>query len=216
MQCEKCGYEVPEGSDACNRCGEEIKKEKMGGFTMADDNKIISKDVIDDKYFHVPPAKFIFLSIVTLGFYELYWFYKNWQVVQKHQEKKISPFWRSVFTVLYCYSLFKKIIQSAEAMGYKEKVSAGALTGIYIIILFISEFFGQLGEVVQDANPNLVYFSWLSVFSFIPLLKLQQIIEWNNGHTAGGEVRTGKGEKILIILGVILFIFTIAGIFIGE
>ena len=33
-------------------------------------------------YYPVSPGKLIALSVLTLGLYEIYWFYKHWQQIQ--------------------------------------------------------------------------------------------------------------------------------------
>ena len=51
-------------------------------------------------YFPVATHKFVVLSICTLGLYDLYWFYQNWQRVRRRTREDLSPFWRAAFAPL--------------------------------------------------------------------------------------------------------------------
>jgi hypothetical protein len=50
-------------------------------------------------FFAVSIPKFIVLSICSIGIYDLYWFYKNWQLVRAREQSDISPFWRAFFGI---------------------------------------------------------------------------------------------------------------------
>ncbi len=58
----------------------------------------------------VSPSKFIVLSILSFGFYELIWIYRNWKFFKEKEKLDISPFWRTVFAIFFIYSLFKKML----------------------------------------------------------------------------------------------------------
>src|SRR5258708_1698326 len=45
-------------------------------------------------FFSVSLLKLLVMSTVTLGLYDLYWFYKNWTFVKERTARDISPFWR--------------------------------------------------------------------------------------------------------------------------
>jgi hypothetical protein len=211
MKCEKCDYQIPEGSTACNLCGWEPKKESKIKDVTKDVE--VNKKVIDDKFFVVSTQKLILLSVFTLGFYELYWFYKNWQVVQKHQEKKLQLFWRAFFSIFYAYSLFKKIFQSAKDKGYTGKGLAGLWAIIYFLILLISNVSYDLFASIEEVGGKISDIWWigfwiLSFLTFIPLLAVQKAIKHNNQHSKGEGVTIGKGETIIIVIGVIIFILS--------
>lgn len=172
---------------------------------------IENKKVVEVEYFNISPGKLIFLSIITSGIYELYWFYKNWEAVKKYENKKISPLGRAIFAVFYCYELFKKILINATAKGYDKKYSAGLLATFYIIILSLSNGLAKIPETEISSIPseiflfNLVWFG-LSILTAIPLYIVQKAINYNNKKIKG-EIADKKytgGEIILIVIGVIL------------
>ena len=69
------------------------------------------------KYFTASTFKLIFMSIVTFGLYNIYWFYKNWLVIKKFENTKIMPFWRALFSSIFAYFMFKRIQKSAKNSG---------------------------------------------------------------------------------------------------
>ncbi len=114
-------------------------------------------------YHHVSPLKFVIMSIGTLGLYELYWFYKNWKYVRTRDNSRIMPFWRAIFSPVWCYSLGKDVFKS-EGRADLTLLSIVAVT--YLI----------LSVVWRLPDPY-----WLvSVFSFVPLLALVRAIDATN------------------------------------
>ena len=61
------------------------------------------------KYHHVATWKFLLLATVTLGVYELYWFYKNWRYIRERDQSRILPFWRAFFSPIWFYSIAQDI-----------------------------------------------------------------------------------------------------------
>ena len=63
-------------------------------------------------------GKFIILSILSLGIYELVWMYRNWKFFKEKEKTDISPFWRAWFAIFFIYFLLKKILEYAKKEGY--------------------------------------------------------------------------------------------------
>lgn len=99
------------------------------------------------KFFVRRPGVLFAASLVTVGLYDVYWVYKNWVAVRDAGGKKISPFWRTVFTVFYIYPLFRIMQLHAKRYGY-EGQSAGLLAIGYIFVPYIS----AIGSSSHDAH----------------------------------------------------------------
>ncbi len=172
----------------------------------------LEKNSADIEYFSIPLNKLVILSVFTMGIYEIYWFYKNWEAIRKGEQQEISPFWRAWFAVFYCYSLFKKILQSAKKHDYSNPYSAGLLATIYIVLLVIGNGLGRLEGA--DFGLNIL---WLLIASstFIPLLAIQKAINFNNSKIVqnyNNSRKFSRGEIIVIIFGIIFFGLTLLGI----
>ncbi|PIR85624.1 hypothetical protein COU14_03350 [Candidatus Kaiserbacteria bacterium CG10_big_fil_rev_8_21_14_0_10_44_10] len=199
MYCEQCGNKLPDDAKFCGSCGYSSVVEP------GEDKKV--------EYFSISPTRLMLLSVITFNLYEIYWFYKNWYVVKKAENLNISPFWRAMFSVFYCYDLFRRIIGSAKDNAYPKILSAGWLAAAYIILLFVGN------GVSRVEDPNGTYFIWtlvLLVLTPLTLIPIQQAINFNNEKVNPTHVQTNTfngPEVVLIVVGVILFALTILGTF---
>ena len=111
-------------------------------------------------FFATSPLKLVVMSIVTLGFYELFWFYANWQRMKRRGHPRISPFWRTFFAIFFCYSLFKTVKDMAKA----ENIAVGFSPGLL-----------ALGWVLANLLWRLPSFGWVltygAVFLLLPVQK---------------------------------------------
>jgi hypothetical protein len=84
------------------------------------------------EYLPVSLTKLFVMSTVTFGFYDLYWFYKNWQLVKKSEGSDIDPALRAFFGIFFCYSLFKRV-EAVAAEQRTVSIQAGLLAAGWII-----------------------------------------------------------------------------------
>jgi hypothetical protein len=63
-------------------------------------------------FFDVSVVKLVVMSLVTFGAYQIFWFYKNWQVAKQRGED-VMPLVRAIFSIFFAYKLFKNV----EEMG---------------------------------------------------------------------------------------------------
>ena len=90
-------------------------------------------------FYGISIKRLVCLSILTLGFYINYWFYKNWKLIkQAGVDDDISPFWRSVFSIFFCHSMFMYIKESVERYSKKRSFSATWSSLWYIIFHVIN------------------------------------------------------------------------------
>jgi hypothetical protein len=114
-------------------------------------------------YHHVSLLKFSVLAVCTFGIYPLYWFYRNWRFIRQRDNRKLWPFWRAVFSPLWCYPLYRDL---AVAAGRQTPAWAVAAALLYFL----------LGVASRLPDPY-----WLvSLASFVVLLPaVRQIDELN-------------------------------------
>ena len=111
-------------------------------------------------YYPVSLSKFIVLSILTLGIYELYWFYKNWRFVRDRDNSTIMPFWRAVFSPLWCAALILDLRKNV-----KNKTIPIALVLVLSIVYFV------LSIVWQLPDPYWIV-SFLNFVALLPVVRL--------------------------------------------
>lgn len=152
----------------------------------------------------IPTWKFILLSIITFGIYELVWFYKNWKLLKEEKGLKISPFWRAFFAPLFAGSIAGHLQKYLKEKNSPCDYSA-TLIGISYFILKI---------LCKLPDPY-----WLvSFFTFIPMLPLVNSMNsyWEKEEQNLLPKKFTWWQIILIILGIILLILSIIGTFMPE
>jgi hypothetical protein len=198
MFCEKCGATVSDGAIFCSACGAPI-----GGRAEA--------AAVTIEYFTLPLIRFVLLSVLTFGIYELYWFYRNWKIIKVAEGKDIRPFWRAVFWIFFCYGLFKRALASAKRRAYPRSFSPGWLTAAYIILSVIS------GLYARSNSLNFSYFIGsvaVCLLAPLPLLPVLRAMAYNN-EKAGFSSATKKmftgGQVVLIVLGTVVWLLMAIG-----
>jgi hypothetical protein len=194
IACPKCGFEQQENEE-CGKCGIIISKySDMGGAAP----RAIPQRTAP-LYFSVSQTKLILMSIFTLGLYEIYWFYKNWDHIKKRTRQKIRPFWRAIFSVFYCYSLFKNIQESADSQSGRQEINPGWLAVGYIL----------LSMMYKLPDPYWV----VSLLAFLPLIPAQGAINSINAKAAPGAARNSNFSVtnifVMIIGGLCLALATL-------
>lgn len=157
---------------------------------------------LDAPYFAVSILKLSVLSICTLGLYEMYWFYRNWTLIKTRQPYNISPFWRAVFGIFYCYSCFSHIARHGAALGHKPTFSPGPLATAWIICILIAYLPG--------------IFLLLSFLAFIFIIPVQSYANHVNQVVAPQHDRNAAFSAwnwVGIVIGGGFFILCVIGIF---
>jgi len=150
----------------------------------------------------ISTSKLIILSITTFGLYDLYWFYKQFKSFKAEKKWKITPWIRALFAGWMSYSLFHKVSDATEELDQKRKLHYGGLWSFYFILSILWKL----------PDPY-----WLlSVFSFLPLIQVQNTINFYWKKKYGDKIiqsKFGKTNYIWAILGGAFFLLTIWGTF---
>jgi hypothetical protein len=152
-------------------------------------------------YFPVSLIKFAVLSFCSFGLYELYWFYKNWQLVKEREHSDIMPFWRTLFCGLFCYSLLRRIGQSAKEANLPS-IPAGRLAVGWIIVKLLYRL------------PNPYWLVWFFAFPF--LMPIQQTVNKMNAKHAPNHdpnSRFRAWNVIAVVVGGVFIVLVIIGSF---
>jgi hypothetical protein len=113
----------------------------------------------DTAWFLVGGTKLIVMCVATFGLYEIYWFYQQWQHVRRRSGESLQPALRTFFAGLFCYSLFRRVAESAAARDLP------APSPIWTTVVFIA-----LSVTWQFPEP----WRFLSLLSLGPLVLVQR------------------------------------------
>ena len=208
MFCHLCGKELTQDAKFCHSCGSVIPNTALAGnpqqqvITQSKPAGVTDTNVV---YFSTTGIKIALLSVTTFGLYQLYWFYKNWDLFKLATGRKISPSWRAVLAIFNCHSLFTKVLYSAKLRGYPETYSTLWLSVLYI------------GLSILGGLPN----PWwlISMFSFLPLLEVQQAINFNNSRVSPNYQEKSQltlCETLVAVIGGILSIVVLIVAFAAD
>jgi hypothetical protein len=135
-------------------------------------------------FFDVSIPKLVVLSVCSLGIYELYWFYKNWQIVRVRERSDISAVSRAVFGYFFCYALFKRVRDYDVQTGGTGALPAGALAAGWMVVTFLWQLPGRyslvanlsclfmvpvqvaanrINGITDSHNKNFTVWNWLTV-----------------------------------------------------
>ena len=109
-----------------------------------------------------PRRHFILLSVLTLGLYELYWFYRNWRELREEIGIDVSPGWRTFgllvpfVNVFMVYQQLRLIHEVAASRGIPVAYSPSSMTALFFAIGLV-------------ANVTFIWIiSLLTVFALLP------------------------------------------------
>lgn len=166
------------------------------------DEGLVSGEAI---FFPVGLTKLTILSIALLGFYQIYWFYKNWKCVQRNYGDNVNAPIRAIFYPLVAYPLFKRMREHAESAGVYTRLQAGMLAAV----LFVLGFAWRL--------PDPYWFAGLA--AFLPLLPVQLTVNELNqklAPRAEANRRLSAWNMLGVVLGTILIVLAVIGTFVPE
>lgn len=141
-------------------------------------------------YFPVSMWKFVVMSLLTLGIYDIYWTYYQWKRIRDREREELSPFWRTFFGFLWNFSLLPRI----AASGAKHQVPVGWNGTALALGYLVSQF------------SLLLPMPWqmIGFVAFAPLIPAAITIERINraaGATEDPNARFSGGNWIAMILG---------------
>jgi hypothetical protein len=141
-------------------------------------------------FLFIPIPRLIFLSIFSMGIYEVYWIYKNWKYIQIRSGSNISPFWRGVFGLFYCHSLLKYIHEDQESRSIQQpSFSAGGLATGWLMLVILANIVSRApgigASIIAAFIPS--YLCLLPVQRYINEIErkrnpTQAFHGWSTGH----------------------------------
>jgi hypothetical protein len=153
-------------------------------FDMTDANLKYSNEI--------PIWKFVFLSFVTFGIYDLCWMYKQWKFFKVKDDLKIRPLWRAIFGPIFIFNLFDRIEKFTSEHGATTKYPYAVLALLWVVANTL---------VVELPDPYWLI-SMLSFVAFIQPVKAMNLY-WNKTQQGLPYELVSWWEALLIILVVI-------------
>jgi hypothetical protein len=200
IHCPICAQSVSEELDECSHCGTPLPKDTAPA-AMPQAEIVFSGDKpVQPPFFAVSLLKLVVLSTCTFGLYELYWFWRNWNLIRVSGESEITPSLRTFFLLFYCYPCFIRI----KLTGISRDVIPAPPIGILAICYLLIGFSWKLPEPL-----------WLICFLKVAfLLPIQSYVNRINTAVLPGHdpnSRFSVWNWIAVIVGGLLLILAVIG-----
>jgi hypothetical protein len=170
------------------------------------------------KYFDVSLTRFLIFDILTLRLYSLYWAYKNWQAIKRAENRNIMPFWRSIFSIFFIHSLFRRICLSAKEQGFPERIPYRQLSTIYVFLFLFLILLGRLvirlPEYISEYWYDIFILGLGITFDVLCFRPMQRAISFYNNKSISNykpKKSISRGELIILIIGGLCYILLFAG-----
>ncbi len=120
MSCAGCNARVPEGEGVCPHCGlAAVVEGPLPPLVESSVNQAVAEGTHQPPFFAVSLWKLAVMSIFTLGLYDLYWFYRNWQRIRVREQRNMSPAARVFLALFFCFPCFRRIRSYGLAKGLR-------------------------------------------------------------------------------------------------
>ena len=156
-------------------------------------------------FFAVSIRKLVVLSFCTFGLYEIYWFFKNWQLIKAREGINISPAPRAIFAVFYCYQCFRRIRDFQARASDDSKLAAGRLA------------FGWIVTTLLHKLPGAYWM--ISLLAFMFIIPVQMYANEINATNSPGYIRNNRltgWNWVAVVIGGILIALNIIGMLLPQ
>jgi hypothetical protein len=108
--------------------------------------RVADMDLATDGLFYVVASrKFLIMMIGTLAGYSIYWFYKNWSLLDR-RDKRYWPVMRAIFAIFFTHALFREvdaILQRDAKLGSFAWDHSGLAT-VFVVSALVGTVCSQL------------------------------------------------------------------------
>ncbi|MCZ4319348.1 hypothetical protein O4H26_10120 [Aequorivita viscosa] len=145
--------------------------------------------------------KFIVLSIVSYGLYDIWWMYKTWKFFKEKDNLDIMPVPRAIFALFFMIGPFDRIQDFSQSKGYTKTFSSlGCFLGVIC--------FNLLGRLPE---PYFII-SFVSFLFFIPALEAFNHAIRNSANLEVTETeRFNTRQLVLLICGGVFWLMVLMG-----
>jgi hypothetical protein len=215
IPCPDCGRDISPAAPSCIHCGKartlHVRAQALAvapptpGQYSADVGEMARQTPEEHLYFPVSVSKFIVMSLVTFGLYEVYWCYQNWVRIESRTREPMRPIWRAVFAVFWIGNLFERMRADLKRASVPVSWSPTLLAVLFFVLSIswrLPGFYWNIG--------------FLTFAVFIPVIRSVRELNVRSGAREGLNEGYSGWTIGLIILGGLFLVLAVIGSFIGE
>lgn len=167
-------------------------------------------------FYVVSKKKMVVLFIMTLGIYQVFWYYQNWRLYKLATGEKIWPLPRAIFSIFFVHSLFR------AANHQRDRAPAGLpawnhsqQATIIVLLLIISQVTERMssksiGSPITDVLSLLILFPLVSCYASAQV----RINEACGDPLGASNNRFTVGNYIWMVLGALMWALIGVGLFV--
>ena len=181
---------------------------------------------------YISVGRIILLSVISIGIYWIYWMYRTWKQFRDHTIEMAAesgsthhPVWHGLTQVVPVYGYFRFHAHCREfkalmiERGIPDSLNLGALTTIVVVSTIVNVIASTASSsAAVSLTVRLVAFVVSLVVLAVSISVMSHVQSNINRYWTGVDnrlaqsARFGKGEVLVIVLGILAWIGTIAGI----
>lgn len=163
----------------------------------------------DDRFYVVATRKMLLLYSLTLGMYQLYWYYRHWSQFNRATNAGVWPLPRAVFAVFSTHSLFHQI-GAHDVTGKRDGWDSGSYAAAMVFLLVA-------GYVLMWAGGDSLFFALLTFSLLLPIglvmLQVQREANARCGDPEGASNSAFSGANYAwCVLGGLFWLLVLAGL----
>ncbi|PKB78199.1 MAG: hypothetical protein BZY88_19810 [SAR202 cluster bacterium Io17-Chloro-G9] len=220
--CPHCGTQLQAEAALCVNCGYDLRPSPAPAPPMAPASTREVQAAETDLRYRISLNRVLLMTILSYGLYLFYWFYLTWKQYRDHTDEAVFPVWHALTLMVPIYGLFRT---HAHTRIFKELMTGrGLLTtlapGWAVVAVLSSSAFDwnatrlSFGELTQATAVTISVLGILSIGLVAWLLMhIQGNLNTYWHHVSSGrlhDARLGIGEVIFAIIGVLLWLDTLA------
>lgn len=105
---------------------------------------LVREEAVAADFYVVSKRKFYTLFIMTLGLYQVYWYYRNWKLYRRATGEKVLPVMRAIFAVFFVHGLFRRVQAGLRGTGKSFEWNPTALAWWVVGLMLVSEVVDRL------------------------------------------------------------------------
>ncbi|MGJ8725526.1 MAG: hypothetical protein ACSHYB_13285 [Roseibacillus sp.] len=134
----------------------------------------------------VSRKKFWILFLATMGTYQLYWFYRHWQIYRTNTSENLWPVARSLFSIFFVHKLFETFESRARLSG-DSRVGLSVIATFFVLV--------SIADRVATRLIDEVEFNWLLQIGYWMPLPIIGWFLWKAQSVANLSSGEGFGES---------------------
>ena len=120
--------------------------------------------------------KFLILSFITIGHFQIYWIYKNWLWIKTVRKEDIWPIPRAIFASFMNFALFPRIAEEGDPKHRYAWYSALSIP--LAILFFLAAILDRAVDRITTLPDWLAFVQILSLFILVPVA--MQVNKYNS------------------------------------